>query len=512
MKKNVNPITKMDYPDPDVIRVDDTFYMVSTTMYFMPGCAILRSYDLANWEIAGYAYDELDDTPEEKMELEKTEYGGGMWAPSIRYHEGTFYIFFKSYNSKKNYLFSSEKIEGPWKKSVVEGDYHDASLFFDDDGRKYVIHGNTEIKLTELNDKLTGPKKGGLERILIRDDRKVWLGYEGSHFYKIGKYYYLFVIDWPENGLRTESCFRSDSLEGEFKGKEVLSCGTDYCQGGVAQGGIVDTLNGKWFSIMFQDMGAVGRIPVLVPVTWKDDFPVFGDEGKVPDKLEVIGSRPNYPYEPLYISDKFLPKENLPANKQLGLQWEWNHRPDEKLWKLLPEGGLEITTDKLCVNLTHAKNTLTQRMLYPECGAEVTIDGSRMQDGDYAGLCALQSCYGMIGLFRELGNYYLVRIERNGEDFKNESSARNDYFPGEMKEKIKLDSSEVIVYLKANFEDMKDRLDFYYFKNDKFVKVGGPHKMEFRLAHFTGNRFGLCYFATRKIGGKVVFKNFKYND
>ena len=97
MRKNVNPILKMDYPDPDVIRVDDTFYMVSTTMYFMPGCSILRSYDLASWEIAGYAYDELDDTPEEKMELEKTEYGGGMWAPSIRYHEGKFYIFFLSF-------------------------------------------------------------------------------------------------------------------------------------------------------------------------------------------------------------------------------------------------------------------------------------------------------------------------------------------------------------------------------------------------------------------------------
>ena len=92
MKKLVNPILKMDYPDPDVIRVGDTYYMVSTTMYFMPGCVILRSYDLAEWEIVGYVYDKLDDTPAERMEFEKNEYSGGMWAPSIRYWGEEFFL------------------------------------------------------------------------------------------------------------------------------------------------------------------------------------------------------------------------------------------------------------------------------------------------------------------------------------------------------------------------------------------------------------------------------------
>ncbi|MBR1862265.1 MAG: family 43 glycosylhydrolase [Lachnospiraceae bacterium] len=510
MKKQVNPIIKMDYPDPDVIRVGDTYYMVSTTMYFMPGCVILRSYDLAEWEIAGYVYDKLDDTLAERMELEKTEYAGGMWAPSIRYHEGEFYIFFLSNSGNKNYLFRSEKIEGPWKKSVVEGRYHDAALFFDDDGRKYLVHGNTEIHLTELNDELTGPKKGGLERVIVRDERNIGLGYEGSHFYKIGKYYYLFVIDWPVGGVRTQSCFRSDSLEGEFTGGVVLEDCRNYFRQGVAQGGIVETLNGKWFAVLFQDMGAVGRIPVLVPVTWKDDFPVFGENGKVPDKLEIVSSRPNYPYEPLYTSDKFLLKEGLPKNRQLALQWEWNHQPDNRLWRLLPEGGLEITTDKICINLTHAKNTLTQRMLWPGCGAEVTIDASGLGDGDAAGLCALQSCYGMIGIVKELGSYYLVRVVRSSENVKDQMF-KADLMPGEMTDKIKLDGPEITVYLKANFEDMKDRLDFYYFKKDKFVKVGPSHKMEFRLSHFTGNRFGLCCYSTKRSGGKAVFKNFIYN-
>ncbi|MBQ8139235.1 MAG: family 43 glycosylhydrolase [Lachnospiraceae bacterium] len=511
MKKLVNPILKMDYPDPDVIRVGDTYYMVSTTMYFMPGCVILRSYDLAEWEIVGYVYDKLDDTPAERMEFEKNEYSGGMWAPSIRYHENEFIISFRSNSGDKNYIFRSDKIEGPWKKNVLQGAFHDSSLLFDDDGRKYIVYGNTEIRITELNDELTAPKPGGLNRILFRDETKHILGYEGSHIYKIGEYYYVFVINWPEGGVRTESCFRSKSLTGEFEGGVVLSSGTDYSPTGVAQGGIVDTLGGKWFAVLFQDMGAVGRIPVLVPVTWKDDFPVFGEEGKAPERLEIVSSRPGYPYEPLYTSDRFLPKEGLPKERQLSPQWQWNHQPDNNLWRLLPEGGLEVKTDKIAINLTHAKNTLTQRMLWPCCGAEVTIDASSLKDGDVAGLCALQYCYGLVGVMKELGNYYLVRIVRNTEKDK-DNMARVDFMPGYLTDKIRLDGPEVTVYLKANFEDMKDRLDFYYFKKDKFVKVGAHHKMEFRLSHFTGNRFGLCVYSTKRPGGKAIFKNFIYSN
>ena len=103
----INPLTKMDYPDPDVIRVEDTYYMVSTTMHFMPGGALLRSYDLRNWEIAGYIYDKLDDSPAERMEQERTEYAGGMWAASIRYHEGVFYVVFVSHSAQKTYLFKA---------------------------------------------------------------------------------------------------------------------------------------------------------------------------------------------------------------------------------------------------------------------------------------------------------------------------------------------------------------------------------------------------------------------
>ena len=116
-----NPITKLDYPDPDIICVDGTFYMISTTMHFMPGAEILRSYDLINWEHAAYIYDRLDSTPGQRLEGDEHVYGKGMWAATIRYHEGMFYVVFVCNDTQKTYLYRSEKIEGPWKKSNIEG-------------------------------------------------------------------------------------------------------------------------------------------------------------------------------------------------------------------------------------------------------------------------------------------------------------------------------------------------------------------------------------------------------
>ena len=125
----------MDYPDLDVIRVDDTYYMISTTMYFMPGAVILRSYDLLNWEILTYVYDELDNTPGQCLEGNEHAYAQGMWAASLRYHNGKFYVCFVANDTHKTYLYQADSVMGPWKKQNIEGVYHDMSLLFDDDGR-----------------------------------------------------------------------------------------------------------------------------------------------------------------------------------------------------------------------------------------------------------------------------------------------------------------------------------------------------------------------------------------
>ena len=183
--QQINPILRMDYPDPDVIRVGDVYYMVSTTMYFFPGGVILRSYDLVHWEIVTYLFDKLDDTPGERLEKEMVDYAGGMWAPCLRYHKGRFYVIFASHtDGGRTYLFSSFHIEGPWERRVYNKYYHDCSLLFDDDGRVYMTYGNSDIHLLELSPDLSGPKEGGLSRIIIQEKEDRRLGYEGSHMYK----------------------------------------------------------------------------------------------------------------------------------------------------------------------------------------------------------------------------------------------------------------------------------------------------------------------------------------
>ena len=151
----INPITKTDYPDPDVIRVGDTFYMVSTTMYFFPGGEILRSYDLVHWEIAAHIFDAIDDTPAEHLSGTANAYGKGMWAASLRYHDGRFYVLFVSHGQQDTHLYIADAVEGPWEHRRIKGYFHDASLLFDDDGRVFLTSGNMQIHLTELGEDLS---------------------------------------------------------------------------------------------------------------------------------------------------------------------------------------------------------------------------------------------------------------------------------------------------------------------------------------------------------------------
>ena len=288
-----NPITGLDYPDPDVIRVDDTYYMVSTTMHFVPGCEILRSYDLVHWEHLSYVYERLDSTEEQRLVGEKNCYGKGMWAASLRYHKGMYYICFVANDTGKTYLYTADNIEGPWEKRIIEGFYHDCSLLFEDD-HVYIVSGNRNIRLQELKKDLSGPKEGGLDRILVSDSRNPGLGFEGSHFYKIDGMYYLFLIhSLPDRWMRTQACYVSDSLTGEFKGGDVLCDTMGYCGQGVAQGGIVDTPDHKWYAVLFQDRGAVGRIPVLVPVKWEKNVRVTCMPAPGEQKEQII--KENYP-------------------------------------------------------------------------------------------------------------------------------------------------------------------------------------------------------------------------
>lgn len=496
----INPITRLDYPDPDVIRVEDTYFMISTTMYFMPGGEILRSFDLVHWEHASYVYDVLDGTPKQTLSGDENAYGKGMWAASLRYHNKTFYVCFVANDTGKTYLFSAQSIDGPWKKSIIEGFYHDCSLLFDDDNRTYIVYGNKQVYLTELKPDLSGPLQGGLHRMVVNDDGNPSLGYEGSHIYKInGKYYLFFIHSLRDRWRRVEACFVANSLEDEFIGEDCLNDDMGYCNQGVAQGGIVDTPEGKWYGILFQDRGAVGRIPVLIPVSWKDDYPVFGENGIIPEIFPARSTKPSYEYHPLVESDDFkgyTDDSRLYGSFGLKSCWQYNHEPDLSLVKVDRENGtFTVTSGKICTNVTQARNTLTQRMLYPGCSGEVTIDVSNLREGDFAGLCALQGCYGFAAVTKRDGENYLVMRNQEQEW-----------------EAIPLAEDSIRLKVSADFSDMKDEAEFYYEEHGTWKKIGITHKLFFKLDHFTGCRFGLFIYATSEIGGSASFSDFVYKS
>lgn len=494
LKTASNPIIPMDFPDPDIIRVDDTYYMVTTTMYFMPGCVILRSYDLLHWEYCSRVYAELDRTPGQLLQNGQNIYGQGMWAASLRYAKGMFHICFVANDTHQTYLYRAADITGPWEKSLIDGFYHDCSLLFDDDDRVYIVYGNRQIHLTELRNDLSGPKPGGLDRIIADSGPSGMLGYEGSHFYKISGKYYLFVIhSLKDRWRRVETCLCSDSPEGEFTGGIVFDDDMGYCGQGIAQGAIVDTPDHRWFCCLFQDRGAVGRVPFLLPMTWKDGMPVIGENGKAPATLQNLSTRPGYVYSPLYGSDDFTTPTLQPW-------WEWNHTPDLTLcsWG---QGCLRITNKATASCLTQAVNTLTQRGVYPSCSGEVTLDGSALKEGDCAGLCILQELWAWVGLEKMDGKLCVTMMTRSDDD------------PPEGKVLCRLPASSPVLRIKAcmDFSGMKDEARFMIRTEDEWTPIGTTHSMFFRLSHFTGNRFGLFSYATQQAGGVAKFSHFVYN-
>ena len=281
-----NPLIFADVPDMSMIRVGSTYYMSSTTMHMSPGVPIMKSKDLVNWKLVNYAYDRLGEVDALNMENGENAYGRGSWASCIRYHNDTFYVFTFSATTGMTYVYSTKDIEnGPWEAKTFEPPYHDLTVHFAEDGNTYMIWGNGKLMIAEFENDLSGVKKD-TERVLIENasapaGSDIMLGAEGSQIFKVNGKYYLFNITWPRNGMRTVLIYRSDKLTGPYEGRVALQ------DRGIAQGGLIDTPDGKWYSYLFRDYGSVGRIPYLVPVKWEEGWPILGKDGKVPDTLNL---------------------------------------------------------------------------------------------------------------------------------------------------------------------------------------------------------------------------------
>lgn len=490
-----NPIIFADVPDMSIVRVGGSYYMSSTTMHMCPGVPIMKSDDLVNWKVISYAYETLGDNDALNLNNGKNAYGSGSWASCIRYHNETFYVSTFSSTTGKTYIWSAKDPEkGPWKEISFSPSLHDHTLYFDDDGRVYMIYGNRRLTLVELNSDLSGIKPGGINQVIIENcslpsGSNSGLG-EGSQLFRYNGKLYLFNITWPRGGMRTVVVHRADRITGPWEGKMVFQ------DKGVAQGGMVDTPDGRWFAYLFRDYGSVGRIPYIVPMRWEDGWPVIGIEGKVPDVLDLPESRGLIPG--IIASDEFKRKKGEP---DLPLVWQWNHNPVNELWSLTArEGWLRLTTGRVDTLFVQARNTLTQRTFGPECSGSVSVDVSGMKEGDFAGLVVLQRKFGQVGVKFENGSKRIVMV-----------SAQS----GKPVEIQSVPLSQKKVYFKAvcNFRDLADVADFFYSLDGRnWISIGSQLKMEYSMPHFMGYRYGLFNYAGITPGGYVDFDWFRIGE
>lgn len=301
-----NPIIYADVPDPDVIRVEDVYYMVSTSMHMMPGTPIMKSTDLINWEIIGYPYDRLEDNDAHNLRDGQNVYGQGAWASSLKYYNGVFYVLTAALDSGKTYLFSTTDPAGEWERTEFNEYLHDPALFFEDDGKAYIIYGIENFSIKQLTADYKAIDPAGLSGEIMQSGQP---GMEGAHVYKIDGKYYITAIWWEQGEIRRQYIYRSDTINGPYEGRLVLSDTMGYKNSGIAQGGLVDTPSGDWYAMLFQDHDAVGRIPILVPVSWKDGWPVYGKEEKAPTSIAAVGT--SQIRTELTRSDEFLQEDTI---------------------------------------------------------------------------------------------------------------------------------------------------------------------------------------------------------
>ena len=506
-----NPMLWADVPDPDVIRVGDTFYLVSTTMHLMPGAPIMKSKDLKNWETVGYIFDKLTDSPKYDL-LQGTAYGRGQWATSLKYHKGKFYALLAPNEQGAmgdTYIFSAEKAEGPWTIVSRMRHFHDCSLFFDDDDRVYVIYGTGEMM--ELKADLSDVIEGTHRQIFQREEDEKGL-LEGSRVIKHNGKYYLLMIShtYGPGKHRREVCYRSDNIHGPWEKQVILESefgGFSY----EAQGTIVDTEDGDWYGIIFQDRGGVGRVLTVMPCRWINGWPMLGDEnGKVPDTVRPLKS--GEPEATIVKADDF-------SQAKLGLHWQWNHNPIDQAWSLTERPGyLRLKTNRVVPNIYLAPNTLTQRMEGPSCSGIIVMDLSRMKDGDRAGFAAFNSDTGALTV-KKTGKK--LTLEMN--ELKVELTDRNKEVKNvEEKtiESVELKQQKVWLRIDADFRPVKtqgfmpgkDLATFYYsLDGETWTKMGSDYKMGFDWRRFfMGSKFGIFNYATKKAGGYVDIDTFDY--
>ncbi len=504
-----NPLFYDEFSDPDLIRVGNDYYLTGTTMHTLPGLPILHSKDLVNWNFLTYACPTLNLGPECRLEDGKNMYGQGIWAPSLRYNKGIFYIF-SNVNHHNTQVFTATNPAGPWKHTELKCSLHDLSVLFDDDGKIYVIWGYNEIRMARLNTDLTDTI-AGMTKVII--NKGSGMG-EGSHFYKIKGKYYIFSASYDP--LLFMSCARADKAAGPYE-TIVVSANEDFGNApgwrlknidkngiinltppnennregylSMHQGGIVETPLGEWWGFSMMDHNSIGRLTCLSPVTWANGWPYFGLPGNL-KRSPLAWIKPNtgtvsLPSAPYERNDDFNKDKLQPV-------WQWNHVPDNTKWSLTEKRGSLRLHSLPANNFWQARNSLTQRAIGPESAPMVEIDAAGMADGDIAGLALLNLPYGYIGISKSTDGLTIVQF---------------DQYTGKT-DSSKISSTHIWLKVHCNFDTEKAEFGFST-DGQHYQSMGNPFTMVFQLTTFQGVRYALFHYnSSGRAGGYADFNNY----
>lgn len=364
-----NPILPADYSDPDVVRVGDDFYLVASEFHFV-GMQVLHSRDLVNWRIVGRVFDRLPMAPKYD---EMKAYGEGTWAPTLRYHDGSFYLYVCT-PREGLFLWTARDPAGPWNgpatvKAVDQ--WEDPCPFWDDDGQAYLVRGRLGAGPLFLHRMSADGAR------LLDDGVEIYRGpvSEGPKLFKRDGWYY---ISLPEGGVERggQTMLRARSIRGPYERRVVVP------DGGPHQGALVDLAGGETWFVGFKSAGHLGRIVHLQPVHWEDGWPVFGEGGRpvLAARKPAVSSAPDRLHP--QVSDDF-------PSSALAPQWQWNHNPAPDGWTLTERPGWLRLRGQPAVELAAARGTLTQKLWGQSGIVEVKLDAAKLSEGQAAGLAFL---------------------------------------------------------------------------------------------------------------------------
>ncbi len=493
-----NPLIWEDLPDVEVIRVDDTYYYTASTFHHSPGAPLLRSYDLVHWEYLSHSVPRLDFDASYDLSRGRS-YVNGIWASTLQYRKSneTFYWMGCMHNVGGGWVFTAKSPEGPWEKHKG-GCYYDMGLLVDDDDTMYVAYGNGTISVAQLSADGFSQVKN---QAVFQTPDNISGPLEGSRFYKIDGDYYIFVTQYA-NG---EYVLRSTN--GPFGPYELRPFAVKLPYAGAAgsggsphQGGIVQTQNGDWYYMAFNDSFPGGRLPVMAPMTWADGWP----------SVTLVDGKwgGTYPFPDLPCgSNRVKPpaKKEAFAEETLGHEWEWNHNPDNTKWS--SGAGLTLQTATVTDDLYAARNTLTRRIEGPVSIATIELDHGKMQNGDVAGLAALRDMSAWIGVKKANGATRVVMT--NGVNMNTSWTTTST---GTEVAGADVSGDKLWLRVEANVRtDAGGAQARFSYSTDgnRFTSLGNTLNMNKDWQYFLGYRFGIFNYATQSLGGSVNVASFE---